>query len=277
MKYLTCIIAALWFWAPCVSLQAQNLKSFLSGGVTSAPDYTVNTAVFDGTNDYIRTEATGDTGWADGTTFTIAGWIKPASTAATNYIYSGATSSAALKVGAYIDTSAKLQFRGDSTSGTDGVDFAFNLTSDATISTGVWTHFHLCVNTASSSDTKLYVNGVEDTSLVETALTGTIDMAYTGDRFTVGANSSGTAANFFNGSMAELWINDSLVTDNSKFYSGGGPVDLGTNGEIPTGASPCHYFSSNGSGSSWLNMGTAGGTAPSFTVNGGGLGTDTSP
>jgi hypothetical protein len=273
-RFLVLLIACLWCWAPLAQLRALPLTVFL-GGSPPSNDYTVNTATFNGSS-YLRVEAGGDVGWADGTTFTIAGWIGPTSVAATQFIYSGSTSSALGKIEIFINSSAQLRARGDSTTGTDGTDYAFQLTSATTITAGVWTHFHLCVDTGSSANTKLFFNGVEDTSLTETTLSGTIDMAYTGDRFTVGGSVGGSPTSLFSGWMAELWINDSLVSDNALFYSGGNPVSLGANGETPTGATPAHYFSSNGSGNSWLNMGTAGGTAPSFAVTGS-LGTTTSP
>lgn len=235
--------------------------------------------MFDGTNDFIRSD-TGDGGIADGTTLTAAVWIKPSVVNAEKYIFSMVTGGTANRLNWTTTSAGKIRLRVYDTSAALVVD----LTGSQTLSTGTWYQIHFAVDTTSSSNTKLWVNGVEDTSLTETVLgtangaaTNTMDLAFSGDRFTIGGDGAvpSTTGSRFNGVMAELWINDSYVNDNTKFYSAGHPVDLGTNGATPIGGQPCFYFSRAGSGDAWReNQGSA--NTATWTLTGT-LGTDTSP
>lgn len=271
MNYLSLILAVCVFYAPVLAV---DTRYYFRRPTVSAPSFTANAAVFNGTTNYVRME--GDsTGMGDTTGMTVSFWVKFNAINKAQYICSHATAGAVEYFACYVNASNTWRFRASS-NGTVGS--AADLTSSITFTTGTWYHVLWTVKTSSSSDTKLVVNGVEDTSLVETTLTGTIDLTVTGKRNTIGGSPSGTPASLLDGTVAEVWANDSWLdptTNLSKFYNAGNPVSLGTNGETPTGASPFFYFSSNGQGTSWAtNTGTVTGT---WTVGGTTLGNATLP
>lgn len=261
------------FWAFNIAY-ANPLHVAIGGSTFPESGYTVNTAVFDGTNDWIRS-TTGDTGWNDTTGATASFWYKPSTDGTVRFIFSYCPLSATEHLSVWINASNQLRFRASNSTSASGS--AVDLTSSVTVTTGNgWYHIFWAVNTGSPSDTQLWVNGVEDTSLTEPTLSGTMDLTITGDRTTVGGNTGSTPSQLLSGSIAELWINDTYLspaTNLSKFYSSGSPVNLGTNGTTPTGSQPCIYFSGNGSGDSWTSQGSAG---DNWTANST-LGTDTSP
>lgn len=268
--FLVYLFAALWCWAPFVQLRAIPLHVFVGGATSASGDYSVNTAVFDGTNDYTRRNATFTSGAADGKVVTFAFWIKmhASSTNGSVYrIFETATGGSSSRV--WINRSANntIGLRAANSSGTTilSIDTATTFTAG-----GAWTHVYFCADLANTSLRKIYINGVSETITVNTYTDATIDWVVTGQQTNIGSTVG--AANKLYGSLAEFWGDDVYLDDPTKFYSGGNPVNVGSDGSTPNGSQPLFYFSSTGSGNSWGNNGTAG----SFTVTGT-LDTDTSP
>lgn len=268
-RALVYLFVCLWVWAPLAQLRAIPLHVFLGGGTASSPSgYIPFTAGFDGTNDYLRLSATGASGLADGTVFTFSAVVDLTADGAEEPIFAIATSGANTRLSITRSAAGKLNVFTRNTAGAAIGEATGN--TDVVASSG-WQHIYVCWNTASGQESqcKIYVGGVSQTLTWATAwATGTLDFIGTSHRYTIGGNSDTTPATYFNGSMTEVWFNDTYLDNPSAFFTGGAPVDLGSTGSVPTGSQPAFYFSRTGSGDSWA---TNAGTAGSPTVNGGGL------
>lgn len=261
--YFNLFLAVWMLYAPAVCLALPPNVFFRRATAGGPTPVVVNTATFNGSA-YLRASGTGAGNLTDGVSYTASFWLKVTGAGAAYNTFSiadGAGSSRLIISWA----SGQMRFRAWNSTAVAVAD----LLGSQILLTNTWYHIYWCVNTTSSALTKLYVNGVEDVSLTETVLSGTMDLnSSSGYRFTVAGSGAGTPGQLLVGSLAELWMNDVYLDQPSSFFAGGSPLALGTSGELPTGSVPTFYFSSNGSGSSWLNMGTAGGTPPSFTVTG---------
>lgn len=119
----------------------------------------------------------------------------------------------------------------------------------------------------------VYINGVDYTSTVTwTTYLATSILNFSYSLFNTTVGSSGTSL-YFNGRIGALWFNNSYIdlsvaANLAKFVTGTGidakPVDLGANGELPTGTSPLIYLPMYGN-----NAGKNYGTGGNFTVNSG--------
>ena len=123
-----------------------------------------------------------------------------------------------------------------------------------------WTHVLWVVDANTGSNSRLYINGVRDTTLY----TAAFGAHFSGDewplfRYAAGSASpsisigiDNTSGWLLNGDIAELWIKEGFYNDPTKFISNGSPVSLGSDGSTPTGNKPDLYFSRLGNGTSWL-------------------------
>lgn len=109
-----------------------------------------------------------------------------------------------------------------------------------------------------ASDIIVYVNNVEALNFPSNGVwTGTLNqIGFIGDR--IGrVNSAGTC------DIGHVWLSTTQIIDitqsanRQKFAIAGQPVDLGGNGETPTGTAPEFYL--DGAGAAFNNVGTAGG------------------
>ncbi len=77
-----------------------------------------------------------------------------------------------------------------------------------------------------------------------------------------GVGITGGGVNPWLGDMGHLWLSVNQTLDLSvqanreKFALGGAPVNLGGNGQLPTGVAPEWYY--DGDAPAWANQGTAG-------------------
>jgi hypothetical protein len=122
-----------------------------------------------------------------------------------------------------------------------------------------WHHFMWSVDMANAANRHMYRDGVEDI-LVVTYNDATLD--FTVDTVGVGADAEGTGK--FAGDLAQLYLNIgefidlSQLSNREKFLQGGGPVDLGSDGSLPTGNAPDVFL--DGPTATWhTNLGTGGG------------------
>lgn len=261
----------MWCLAPQIQLKAIP-KYFFVGIGSEENNYLVNTATFNGSSNYIRRNASFSNGAIDGKVLTFAFWIKmnAASSDSTLYrIFDTATGGAASRVNIDRNTDGTLRIRAYNSSSLEILRIA---STDTFLAADGWKHFYVSVDLTNTSNRKIYVNGVSDTITVTTYdnTQGNIDLVATGQQTNIGSTVSGN--NKLYGSLAEFWGDDVYLDDPTKFYNAGEPVNLGTDGSSPNGIQPLFYFSSNGSGDSWVNNGTAG----TFVITGS-LGTDTSP
>lgn len=143
-----------------------------------------------------------------------------------------------------------------------------NITSETTapISGGSWTNVLFSFDYSDENKRHFLLNGVD--ALAAGAYTD-IGLLRIGDEtnFYIGDDGNG---NYYTGDMADLWIGYDQYLDLSnpaniaKFISGGKPVYLGANGELPTGVSPSIFFSGNATQFGQPNLGTGG----AFTLTG---------
>ncbi len=276
-KYLTCVIAALWFWAPALQLRGIPLWVNLGGG-GGAPDAPVDpgydpyTAVFDGTNDYARRTASALSNVSASKVFTFACWIKPDTDGTVRTVFCIGTGSTNRFQLAVQSTNVFSVF-GANSSGTT----ILSISSTNTILAGGWKHVLVCIDMDDYAKTRIYFNGVAETIITATFTTGgTIDLAPgTNPRWTIGGNSSTTPGTLYSGELADLLFEDVYLDDPTKFIVTAGPypVNPGANGSTAFGAAVPVYLSASGNGNSWANNS---GTGGALTLTGT-LGTGTPP
>lgn len=268
MRYLISLLV-------CASAIAADLGNPSSLAIlkpaSGAAGFTANTAVFDGSNDYMR-QTTAWTGLADSKVFTLSSWVKfeggDGVQQTIAVIHSG-TSSRLL----FDKTAAnKLHCEGRDSGGS--IQLAFTCDTSLTVASG-WTHVYVCIDLANQPNSKVYFNGVLDSTTWTTHNDATLDLVPSSfPRETIGGNSGSTPITLLNGALAEFWFDNVYLDDVGKFASGGSPISLGANGETPTGSAPAVYYSLVGSGDSWA--GDSSGNGNNATVTGA-LGTTTPP
>ncbi len=275
-KYLICVIAALWFWAPALQLRGIPLWVNLGGGGSSAsadPGYEPFTAVFDGTTDFIRRTVT-LTGLDSGKLFTFACWVKPSGDSGTRVLMNIGTGSTKRFQIHISGTTQKVAVTGWNASAAQ----ILQITSTGTVTAAAgWTHILVVIDMDSEALCKIYLDGVEGADAAAIFTTGgTLDLdPTTSPRTTIGGDASTSPADFFSGELADLMFDDVYLDDPTKFIivSGGYPVSPGSNGSTAFGSSPSIYFSGAGNGDTWATNSGGGGV---FTLTGT-LGTGTSP
>ncbi|MCK6419076.1 MAG: LamG domain-containing protein [Alphaproteobacteria bacterium] len=222
-------------------------------------------ASFDGTNDWlgaasgITTTPTLSALSSAESAFTISCWIKVQSAFGVAKSISSITSTNAAKLQLQI-TSTDF---GAMTGATGGPIPAIFITPSTTtaptvIANNSWVH--LMAAYSSGSAYKVYVNG---TSCISTSPSGN----WQGNiPFRLGAHGSSVTQKII-GQIAEYWFNNSYLdpaTNVDKFYASGKAVNLGANGNIPTGSAPVLYLPFSDPG----NLGQNYGSGEDLTVNG---------
>lgn len=206
----------------------------------ASSNYIPYTATFDGSNDSAtRTFTAGISGFADAKTVTISVLCKMGGgDGSSQFLIWRGTSGGQTRL--LLERTSSNAFR--LLARTSGNADVANITSSVTkVAADGWFHLLWWLD-AGALTNKLYINGVEDTSLTISALSdAVIDLTGSGsDVFRVGAG-NGLAAKF-NGTVSDTLIYNVVVTDPTKFWSGGAPVDVGTDGSIPIGIPPSFYF-----------------------------------
>lgn len=132
---------------------------------------------------------------------------------------------------------------------------------------GGWHHLAASWDSNHASGSKLaqiYVDGISDCTI-------SLDSgAAIGNQNNLEHEVGGSGSQFFNGSMAALYLEGvnrldlSLLSNIRKFYTATKrPASLGSTGKLPTGTQPKVYLRGNGTGFN-INSGSAG----SYTTNG---------
>ena len=231
----------------------RKLLSAVGGG-----GFQVDAVTFDGSNDHLNRGAD-LTGNSDGTTGIFSCWLKSNSDVGTQIIYQNAND----------------QFIIRKESGTNLIrviikDTSFNADVEITSSNGYttadgWFHVLVAWNTATTTG-QMYINDASDIG-VNNIVSDTLD--YTQAEHVIGANSGGSGE-FLNADMAEFYLNLGEYLDISssanrrKFISASSkPVDLGSDGSLPTGTAPIIYLNGPATGFETNN-----GTGGNFTENG---------
>ena len=218
--------------------------------------YSAKGVTFDGSNDYLSLGSS-PTGLSDQAVGLLSFWINGANASANAYLFFGGSIRFRVLFTAAADDVYVL---GDNTSGTN----ILGMNTSVAVLDSSWHHVLAAWDTSTSANCKIYVDGVDRTTLT-TRTSGNID--YTFGSFYCGASNTGSFK--LNADVAEVWFSHNQWLDitssanRAKFASSGRPVTLGSDGSRPTGTAPIIYF--KGPASNW---GTNAGTGGNFTVNG---------
>lgn len=237
------------------------------GGGDGGSEYIANAVQFDGTNDALNRDAD-LTGSVDNDTLLMSFWLDLRGGDGATLAVFGATS------GRFIVRRL----------GTNIMRFGFKTAADvdvwafSTVATylaaGGWNHFLIAID-ASASERLIYVNDAVESITAETLNAGDLD--WTVADWAVG--SAGGLSSPMNGDMADVYATNEFLdigveANRRKFIDGiGKPVDLGSDGSIPTGTAPLMFFSgptdtwhtNDGSGEGFTETGalTDGASSPS--------------
>lgn len=253
-----------WHW-----LDMSSVQTLIAGYAN--PLLLVDSADFDGTNDYMTTSA-GLTGAADSKTGTMSLWIRidggdgTFRTFLTDNVSVGGPGGASTRVSVGIRDTNVLQVTARAATGTTNLDIR---SVTAYTASATWLHFMASWNLAIAGSSRLYVNDVSDLS--EITYTDT-NIDYTVADWSVGAICDGTSK--LDGCLAELYFSPgqymdfSLVSNRRKFISASGkPVWLGADGSAPTGTAPLVY-QRVADGAAVATFATNLGTGGNFSITG---------
>jgi hypothetical protein len=239
-------------------------KIFLAAaGAAAGAAYEANGVDWNGSSHLNRTSSLR----SDGGQFTLSVWFKKDAASSGGALYHHAMNG---QYGAYpavylqVNTNEAVSFDLNSYAGS--ILLARGSGNNVAID-GQWNHWMGSWNGTSGH---IYING---TSYAPSSLSnGTVSWSSGLIDMRVGGTSVYTP---FNGSMAEFYLNDvyidlSQASNRAKFYDANdAPVDLGANGENPTGSTPLVYFKLNYN-DGVPNLGNNLGSAGNYTVTGSG-------
>lgn len=229
--------------------------------------FTPNAAVFDGTNDYLyRTVSLSAVANGKLLTFScIASFASGSDGSARSIFAQGDGGSNTTKVSISRNASNKLAIFARTPTPAVCLDITGSV--NITNASGP-VHIFVAVDMDSASNTKIWINGVEDTSRTVTTFTvgATLKLVVndTPPKVHVGAAYDGTAR--FSGALKELWLDDVYHPHPEDFATGATPLDIGATGNGPTGNAPALYLSRNGNGNAWAV--DSSGNSNNFTVAG---------
>lgn len=238
-----------------------------------------NTAVFDGTNDYmtvtptLTTPIVGYNGMVTGNKITFSTWLNVNGEAAqTNQMLFNVIDNDGNAGALYI----RLLNRTVHVKGQRFSDKAvtLDLTSTNPVPTNAWFHLYGCFDLSDSAKRHIYYDSVDQGLTVTTYNNNSLWLNYAVNppqTYQVGTYSSSHTLRY-DGAMSDFWFACLYLDSPGSFSSGGSPANIGWDGAIPTGGVvPSIYL--NGSGDEFrLNNGKG----KSFTVTGS-LGTTTPP
>lgn len=229
------------------------------------PAYIANAVDFDGTNDYLKRGA-GFTGAADSSTGIISAWVRlDADTVSDAVILRSQGGKIRLNRRAG-SVDPFLQLYLESTTG----GLSLSAATSNYFSPSGWINILASWDTNFSAGNKLlhiYINNVSDIATkFDTDAAFNVD--YTETDWGVGANPNGNNL-LWNGCMSEVYfapgqyLDFSNSANRAKFISGGKPVDLGSDGSLPTGTAPILYLKNPAA-----SFGTNSGTGGNMTITG---------
>ena len=227
----------------------------ISGGATP-PFEDVYSYQFDGVDDYIDTNSIYSE--LNGTTkATFSFWIKPQDNGLRILLHVPINNTNANGQFLIYQRSGRIQMNIDTAS-------YYCRTPDNTLILNQWQHVMICMNLPSTDEGKIFINGVDQTSVENwgnrTALSTSIGGLYIGE-----ANNGYLSPFYGNLDEVAIWSGADLRDDVSTIYNGGVPNNLNDNGLT----SPTTWFrmgeSANWDGSNWTltDQGSGGNNATS--------------
>lgn len=242
----------------------------LDGAVVVAPpsaEYYIDSADFDGTNDYLTSGAL--TGSADSKLLTVVFWIRVDTwTEFARIQSSGVGGDGAGFIRLITNANNGIEFYFENPAGSSS---SFEVRTDTAFAmvTGTWYCMMLSVDMADVAKRHLYVGDTERISVV--AYTDTT-LDFTKTSWTWMASAAG--ASKADAQIGDMWfapgqyIDFSVEANRRKFFSSTGkPVDLGATGSAPTGVAPI-IFHHIAAGEAPANFALNRGTGGNFTING---------
>lgn len=246
-----------WYFAgdtfpmPGVAVRPQVVNLPVS---VSAPAFVARAANFDAASYFAQTSGISIPATANGL---LSTWLRYSDAEAWNAVSGRVIFQLRVGTVAVLQLSStsggRLTLRLNNDTGTDTLAF-FAATGSVPFVVGQYYHVMAAWNTTGAT---VYVNGASVGAMTFASLD------FAGANFTqvgVGANAGGGAP--WRGDIGHLYINAGATLDLSvqanreKFALAGVPVDLGSNGQMPTGAIPEFYF--DGDGNAWGNLGSGG-------------------
>ncbi len=221
-----------------------------------APSFTGRASNFDGGDYFTGANFTGTNAPVAGSSGTFSMWVRNASSpwntpsSATLFGFrTGSPTQMSMKT----TGSGRMNIQLNNDTATDTLNFYANT---GTTAFNPNQYYWIAGSWSPSTGLVIFVNGVQ----VGTLPYATLDMAGLNvTHFGLGASTAGT--NPWIGDIGHFYLNltefiDFTVAGNrAKFANGGQPVDLGTQGALPTGRRPEYY--GDGNGAAWNNQGTA--------------------
>jgi len=175
---------------------------------------------FDGSTEYLSIADSADLRLGTGT-FTIEAWIYPHTVSPTynSSIVVKGSSSAAATWQFDISNTSKLRFQYDASS---------SFSSSSSLVANVWTHVAVVREGTGTNETKLYINGVLDT-------TGTVASDFsTTDTMKIGRNRGGGVVTYYNGYISNLRVLKGTALYTSDFTPPSSPLTAVTNTKLLT-------------------------------------------
>ena len=205
------------------------------------------------------------TGVSDGKAAWGQGWIKIPSLGGGGYVWGSALNRQRMQI---LSANNRFRFLFRAPDNSDVVDFQ----SATSLSAGVLYHFAwwFDVTGGNNANCGFWLDGVDDTGTIATFVDTAVDWT-TGD-WGVGARADG--ANTIDAELAAVgfWFESFDVGANiNKLYRGGGQVDLGASGELPSGTAAALLINTDASdlNTKGSNLGTGGSGSVTGTLTAG--------
>lgn len=243
-----------------------RLRAKASAGGGPAPDYAIDAADFDGTNDWM-TRGAALTGAADSKRVSFSFWLAKDNVGTIGRIFSSGTAIGNTRF--RFDTTAAnlIQIVGKNAANTTILDVSSSAHSVAS----AWIHVLGSFDLADTAKRHLYINDVSELTTVTTYTDDTMDFA-SPTNASVGAFTTG--AGIINGGLAQLaicpgvYIDLSIEANRRKFISAAGkPVDLGSDGSTAFGSAAL-VLQNLADGGAAADFATNAGTGGNFTITG---------
>ncbi len=250
-------------------LKVNQLVGFGAGNLRTLK--TANASDFNGSSDYLS-RSSDFTGNADSPFGILSMWIRVDGGDGILQTLFGSSASPSNRIVLRRDSSNNLILGYSAT-------FQIGMSGGTVTASSAWRHILLSWDTNHAAGSKLthfYLDGAAPTPAnVDTDTAFSVD--YTQTDWALGAFIAGLQP--FNGAISEFYFAPGQYLDFSQDYnreafrsSTGKPVDLGTDGSLPTGTPPLIYLP-NSAATVNVNAGTGG----NFTINGSTTAASTSP
>ena len=221
---------------------------------------------FDGSNNYMK--HTSSSGWADTKQFTISIWFR-ASSLHDGFLFDIGDVSITTSSHLYLESDGGiiLGFK----DGDNSYNQKHTITSSdsAKYAANTWYHLLASVRTNSSATAYFYKNDTVSDGTWSDHFNSNID--WTRNQYSIGSKIN--EGNKFNGDLGPIWIDNTYLditveSNRRKFISASGtPVDLGSDGSIPTGSQPKVYI--RGEASVWNSADNNKGSTSDYSEIGG--------